>query len=81
MLPKLKKQMLREISNTKKEITKSNRETKDKEGTRILDMTTTAATKTVKIIEIIATSNIAYEKLKSFSDFISGINNNIDKQT
>ena len=79
MLPKLKKQMLREISNTKKEITKSNRETKDKEGTRILDMTTTAATKTVKIIEIIATSNIAYEKLKSFSDFILGINNNIDK--
>ena len=54
---------------------------KDKEGTLILNITTTAAAENVKISKTIATSNIVDEKLRSFNDFISGINNNKDKRT
>ena len=72
--------MMKEIANTKTDIAKLKREVKDKEGTIILNITTTAAAETAKITETIATSNIAYEKLKSFNDIISGINDNIDKR-
>ena len=54
---------------------------KDEEGIMIFNVTTTAATNTAKVMDTIDTSYKIYKQLKSFNDFISGINENVDKQT
>ena len=77
----LKSKIMQEIANIKNEFAKSKWEMKDKEGTRILNIITTAATETAKIMDTINISNKSYKKLKLFNDFISGINKSIDKWT